>query len=513
MTSASVIGQRVANYFSSDAARTAFWYALVVQCAGTLGINGLFYNDLFVNRLKITDGWFIVSNFVFAIVDPLNDVLLGWWLDQHDGENASPKAAARRRLAATRLGGTLWCLTYLLPYLTFEYVKGSPTLVGLLYFFSRSAFDTALTLTWIALGALIADIAIKHEERVKCQHFASMGGLIGMPVANIAYRLWAGTEQGSGLGAFRTFILCQSAIGIIGFQWATRKLQERMERVTVKAADTREVGAELDVDEKVLKREPAMAASNNNNEEHIANHRSLTIGEYARQVSSQRNLVIFILVNVPQEFLYSFSATFFTAYIDGLLRHHYSVATNAFVVSASSLPINIFLYTIVHFVGTYQIWRIGIFLKIAICLFTYFAGPDQAFTIACFLVLFNLVQASMGGQFGLIITDLCDEDQVRWKRPQNQGARFMSTNALFTKPTGALSPLLGRWILGEYEPETAGLDPAFRQRCFGMMTLFPLAIAIWQAFWWERYDLKGEQLSIVKRRVATVRESFATEDH
>jgi Na+/melibiose symporter-like transporter len=481
---------RLSAYFGSESARVAFFWALTTFSAGTLGLNGLFFNDLFVNRLKIQDSYFVASNIIFAVIDPLNDVLLGWYLDNHD-HSTTPTGGALRRLAAARIGGTLWCLTYLLPYFLMDVVKGSPA-VGLLYFVSRSAFDTALTMTWIALGALIADIALKHEDRVKCQHFAAISALFGLPLSNIAYRLWAGTENGD-MSAFRMFVLTQSILGIVGFQYATRKLGDRLSS-SARPDSLKDEQTPIRPSSEGDQRAPA---------------RRLTITEYARQVSTQRNLIIFLLVNVPQETLYSFTGTFFTAFIDGLLRHKYSVGTNAAVITLASVPVNVVLYPLVTVLGTYQVWRFGIFAKIGLCGLVYLAGPDFPFAIATFLVMLNLFQASMGGQFGLIMTDLTDEDQVRFNRPHNYGARFMGTNALFAKPMGALTPLLGRWILGDYEPETAGLFPEFRQRCFAMMVFVPLVISVWQAFWWERYNLKGETLALVKKRVAAVRESFS----
>lgn len=486
-------------YLSTESSKTAFYWALTVFAAGSIGhINGLFFNDLFSARLKITDGWFLASNVVFAIVDPLNDVLLGWYIDRHHNARSGPT----RRLDAARLGGTLWCLVYLFPYLLADSVKDNPTLIGLLYLFSRSAFDTALTLTWVALGALIADVAVNHEDRVKCQHFASIGGLFSLPLPNIAYRLWAGSENG-GMARFKNFVIAQSILGILGFQWTTRKLQARMEKIKATQASPPDPPAE-DLVRLGLDKEPASIAT----EELLESHRRLTIGEYARQISTQKNLFSFLLVNVPQEFLYAFTSTFFTAFIDGLLRHRYSVPTNAMIVSYASFPINVILYPFVHFIGTYRVWRGAILLKVLLCLFTYLAGPDNALAVAFFLVAFSLLQASMGGQFSLIMADLTDEDQARYHRPENQAARFMATNALFCKPTGALSPVLGRWMLGDYTPETAGLDPGFRERCFRMMTIVPLVVGLWQMVWWERYGLKGEALEIVKRKVADVREAF-----
>ncbi|KAI9006327.1 MFS/sugar transport protein-domain-containing protein [Hyaloraphidium curvatum] len=500
--------RRVGSYLWSESSYVALLWALPCFLAGQLGhINGLFFNDAFVNRLKIRDSYFVVSNLVFAVIDPLNDVVLAWWVDSHD---QAPKAAARRRLSAARVGGTLWALCFALQWALTDYVKDSPLGVGLVYFAARTCFDTCLTLTWICLGALTADVALKHEDRVKCHHFASMAGLMGLPVANVAYRAWAKSLDGD-MSPFRRLVLVQSAVSIVGFQVVTRLMWRRLENAKLEPPPERGTAPWADSGAvPLLSDSSAVRDRELHDVDPLKKHRELTLQQYARQVLGHSNFMCFIFTNVPQETLAAFLGTFFTAFI-AVLLNRFSVSTNALIVSAASFPINLILYPVLGIVGISgaQVWTAGIYAKIALCLATYFMGPDAPVAIAVFLVCHSLIMSSIGGQFSLICADLADEDQVRHRRPNNQGARFMGTNALFTKPPGALVPLVGRAILGTYDPATAGLDPEFRARCFAMMTLIPLAGALLQALVWSRYDLRGDKLAAVKREVAVVRDMYA----
>lgn len=152
---------------------------------------------------------------------------------------------------------------------------------------------------------------------------------------------------------------------------------------------------------------------------------------------------------------------------------------------------------IVARVGYYDVIRYSIWWKIIVGVLYIYTGPINSWWIMGFLLLDGCF---VGAAFGLIhlpLSDISDDDTVRYQRRHRATSMVYGTNALIVKPAQSLSPILTVAILNKYGYDKLGqatFSPSERdllhKAMFQYLCLLPACVGLIQLIAWSFFSIK-----------------------
>ncbi|CAB4044034.1 transmembrane 180-like, partial [Paramuricea clavata] len=80
----------------------------------------------------------------------------------------------------------------------------------------------------------------------------------------------------------------------------------------------------------------------------------------------------------------------------------------------------------------------------------YLSGANQILILAAFFVLDKSIPSATFSQFNMPLSDIIDDDLVKYSRSSPVSSLVYGTNALFTKPAQSFAPMMIVAILSSY---------------------------------------------------------------
>ncbi|XP_069467773.1 transmembrane protein 180 isoform X2 [Ambystoma mexicanum] len=450
---------------------------------------------------------------VFLVWNSLNDPLFGWLSDrvflstQQSGVEISSPEVVLKRLKALSKNGPLFAISFL----TFWVAWAHP---GLQFLICLCLYDSFLTMVDLNHNALLADLAVSAKERTRLNFYCSLFSAIGSLSVFLSYAVWNKEDFFS----FRIFCVVLAICSVIGFTLPTWLLRQRFEAEVNTRHNEQTILQELYVDETS-----------------IAQEQRITLAEYLKQLSRQRNFVWFVCMNLLQVFHCHFNSNFFPLFLEHLLSDRISMSTGSFLLGVAYIAPhlnNLYFLSLCQKYGVYSVIRWLFFLKLALSVVMLFAGPDHIYLLCFFIASNRVFTEGTCKLLNLVITDLVDEDFVLNRRKQAASALLFGMVALVTKPGQTFAPLIGTWLLCFYtghdifqrdamnnvvsaQPKLESSEvwaTTLRQGCFYLLVYVPLTCALLQLLMWSQFTLRGKRLQTVKTQRQAISQNKPAQD-
>ncbi|XP_018408906.1 PREDICTED: transmembrane protein 180 [Nanorana parkeri] len=457
----------------------------------------LYYVDTFVSVYKIDKLSFWIGETIFLIWNSLNDPLFGWLSDRiflstkQSNVDISTPDVVLKRLRALGRNGPLFALSFLAFWVSWAHP-------GLQFLICLCLYDSFLTMVDLNHNALLADLAVSAVERTRLNFHCSLFSAIGSLSVFASYTVWNKEDFFS----FRIFCVILAAISALGFTVSTWLLKQRFQ-----------TGGNTVSDQDILKELYVEKSS-------VSPEKNITLLEYLRQLSRQRNFLWFVCMNLVQVFHCHFNSNFFPLFLEHLLSDRISLSTGSFLLGISYIAPhlnNMYFLSLCQKHGVYSVVRWLFIIKLVLSVLMLLAGPDQIYLLCIFIASNRVFTEGTCKLLNLVITDLVDEDFVLNRRKQAASALMFGMVALVTKPGQTFAPLIGTWLLCVYtgydifqrdamnnismEPQMDSsrmLTTTLRQGCFYLLVFIPITCALLQLFTWSHFTLHGKRLITVK---------------
>ncbi|KAM9426633.1 transmembrane protein 180 isoform 1-T1 [Pholidichthys leucotaenia] len=468
----------------------------------------LYYVETFVSIYKIDKVSFWVGETIFLIWNSVNDPLFGWLSDrsflsspQTSSQISSPEVVLKR-LKALSTNGPLFALSFL----AFWVAWARP---GLQFLLCLCLYDGFLTMVDLHHSALLADLAVSAADRTRLNFHCSVFSALGSLSVFLSYSFWDKEDFFS----FRLFCVTLAAFSILGFFLVSQLLQQRFKKEIHPKLDEASALKELSVGHGPLTHP----------------EKPITIGQYLKQLSRQKNFMWFVSMNLVQVFHCHFNSNFFPLFLEHLLSDNISASTGSILLGISYIAPhmnNLYFLTLCQRYGVYQVIRWLFLLKLGLAMAMLLAGADHIYLLCIFIARYGRAHASglcnrvftegTCKLLKLVISDLVDEDFVVNRRQQAASALLFGMVALLTKPGQTFAPLIGTWLLCVYtgydiferQPQkdstsdskfsSSSGTPPLRLGCFYMLVFVPITCALLQLAAWSRFTLHGRKLQGIK---------------
>ena len=221
------------------------------------------------------------------------------------------------------------------------------------------------------------------------------------------------------------------------------------------------------------------------------------------QILSNKNFFWFVTSNFMSFFHSTFSSNFCMILVDMLVPKDTVPQTvwSIFYGTIFFLPRVFFLVMrpLMSSIGYYRIMRLMMCVKVVAGSLMYFLGRNQIGFFMLFLMLDSVMAHAIGSMFGLVSSDIIEDDARKYKRSHPLSSMVMGTNALVVKPAQSLAPILAVFVLNlhGYDQYKAGSLPSsdgLKSAMFTMSCLLPVAIGIGQFLCWSWYDIRDSHL-------------------
>uniref|UniRef100_A0AAV2KK17 Uncharacterized protein n=1 Tax=Knipowitschia caucasica TaxID=637954 RepID=A0AAV2KK17_KNICA len=158
-------------------------------------------------------------------------------------------------------------------------------------------------------------------------------------------------------------------------------------------------------------------------------------------------------------------------------------------------------------VGYYRVILMTFYLEAGMGMVMFALGPQHYYLLALFLTAnLILIQAAFS-LFGLPLADIIDSDLTKYKRSCPLSSMVFGTNALFTKPSQSLAPMIVLTILNQFgyeqlkeasnESKQSDLEN-LHNVMFSLVCLVPLAIAVLQIVFFKPFSIRESHTVDIK---------------
>lgn len=451
----------------------------------------LFYVSTYVSSFGIDGTSFYIGETIFLFWNSVNDPLFGWISDrkvlENDGKTQKDNSiVVLKRLKILSQFGPLYALSFLLFWF--------PVLpVGIQFSLALCLYDSFLTMVDLHHQALLADLVIEAKDRVKLNTYCSIFSAAGSVSVFLSFALWDKTN----LFHFQLFCILLAILVCIGFKICCSSMTAYYLTLTVKKTDL---------------------ASPRTNTETIH-----SMKKYASDVWRHKNFLVFSLMNLLQVFHCHFNSNFFPLFIHNLLGHTISQKAGALLLGLSFLVPHInnlyFLQKCKKY-GVYFIIKCLFVIKVCLAVLMWKIGVSYWYVLCLFIMSNRIFTEGTCKLLNLVISDLVDEDYVKFKRSSPVSALVFGTAAFLSKPGQTLAPLLGSYLLymqtgqsmflsqsqtgdgtgSDYQHST--LDSSahhdFEHGCFIVMVGVSIICGVSQLIIWHFFNLRDRFLQQVK---------------
>ena len=450
----------------------------------------LFYVATFVNVFQIDSLSFWIGETIFLVWNSVNDPVFGWLSDRQslcEGGSMQKESIVLRRVRALSINGPLFAASFLLFWF--------PILpISIQFSLSLCLFDSFLTMVDLHHQALLADITINDNQRATLNSYCSRFSALGSLSVFVSYSLWDKHD----MATFRIFCMALSVFVAVGFLICCNSLKEEYSQKDLHISNE-------SVHEKYsTKSEKATDVS---------------LTEYMKQVLKHKNFLWFAAMNLIQVFHCHFNSNFFPLFIEHLLGKSLTPAAGATLLGLSFLIPhinNLYFLRLCQYYGVYAIIKWLFYIKLALAVIMWGIGCGYWIILCIFIASNRIFTEGTCKLLSLVISDLVDEDFVKFRRKGPVSALVFGTSALFSKPGQTLAPLLGSYILYLQTGKSLFFDRGsgpiiskdknltveefalFRTGCFNVLVYVPVLSALLQIFIWRCFTLQGPRLKSIK---------------
>ena len=337
-------------------------------------------------------------------------------------------------------------------------------------------------------AALLSDVTTSAEERTRWNKYSAMFAAVGSCTSFFAHAVW----DGGSLARFRVFAVAVALLACAAFKFTVAQLEEEAAAAVGNGGDSHQDGvgggpapaASPTARKRLLANDAAGAGSPDRLPRAGAKapatpkrkgHEGVTFARFARQMTRQRNFLVFVVFSCSQVFDCTFEKNFFCLFLETLGGDHLGAHTRSAVVAFSFVLPHVctvlFMtpalarWGVYGAVGLLLRWRVALLLAGGLGAALLPRGA-AAWVLACAFLLFNRVLSeAMCRLFPLVTSDLIDEDVYLNQRDRpggrSMGATIIGSGALFSKPFQSVAPMFGYFLLGGGAADGAiGAGPA-----------------------------------------------------
>lgn len=452
----------------------------------------IFYMSTFIYAFKIDSKSFLIGETLFFIWNSINDPLFGWISDQNtiSGNNQdNSRSIVLRKLNRLSKYGPLFAISFLLFW--FELFP-----VSIQFSLALCFYDSFLTMVDLQHQSLLADLFVESKDRVVLNTYCSIFSAIGTITLFIAFMLWDKLN----LFPFQFFCISLVLFTIIGFQVCCYTMKQYYKAKEYKKTFEKQ------------QEEPKQEEMNKT----MAESRLTALKKYTKQLIHHKNFLLFSVMNLVQVFHCHFNSNFFPFIVQELLGQAITLQSGAFLLILSFLlPYlnNLYLLQLCRRHGTYFVIKILLVVKLILGCIMWTIGTKYWILLCLFISSNRIFTEGICRLLNLIITDLVDEDYVKFNRTSPVSALIFGTAALFSKPGQTLAPLLGSYLIYLNTGKSIFLDRvnksnkandffnsnAAKDGCFRVVVFLPIFCAVIQLITWHFFTLHGSYLENVKK--------------
>ncbi|XP_052617152.1 transmembrane protein 180-like [Peromyscus californicus insignis] len=441
--------------------KSAAWaYSLITLGTEMLSSFFSFYCvKLFLELYKISELAFYQSQVILMIWNVLND-LSGYFLmnSQYD---------CCLSYHCSLFGALLHAAAFLLPWFPWRHYQEGDWLNGLHLVVSLCAFDS--TLTWVqqAQCRLFAETFPRHESRLQLMKINQVASLLGST----------------------SVLFC----GLISHNMEILPNFQVVAVVTAFLAATSLYSGMFHMRHFECKRNPKEAFLSESEQELAWTSAILPM----RQILSQRNFHLFLIVNFFQVFHLTLFSNFMMIFADNL------IPTEALSSSARSVmygagficPQCLVLLgqSWLKKYGYYKIILISFYLEGAAAIVMLLLGQEYYYCLAVYFTFIMVIVHASFCLFNLPLADMVDADLLKFNRQFPLSLMVFGISALFTRPAQSLAPMLILSKLTQYgygEPNNRILLD-LQDTMFSLVCVVPLGIAMVQILTWSSFSIRN----------------------
>ncbi|XP_066927531.1 transmembrane protein 180-like [Clytia hemisphaerica] len=443
----------------------------------------LFYVTTFLTVFEIDSTSFYIGETIFLVWNSINDPLFGWLSDHNVLENKSDASkdvtttTVLKRINILSKVGPIYSACFLLFW--FRFLP-----VWIQFSVALCLYDSFLTLVDLHHQALLADLAIEAKDRVKLNSYCSMFSAIGSVSVFLSFSLW----RKDNLFPFQLFCVALALVVAVGFHVCCKSMKQYYLTTSIK------------------KRDDAQPVSKQYKTSFTA------MKKYTCQLYRHHNFLVFSVMNFLQVFHCHFNSNFFPLFIQNLLGHKISQEGGAALLGLSFLVPhinNLYFLQLCKRYGVYFIIKVLFMVKVSLALCMWHLGVSHWYLLCLFIMSNRIFTEGTCKLLNLVISDLVDEDYVKFKRSSPVSALVFGTAAFLSKPGQTLAPVLGSYLLyaqtgkslflKQSEPDAVYEESSdFSNGCFFVMVMVSIICGLLQLLVWKFFSLKEKYLQQVK---------------
>ncbi|XP_070635890.1 transmembrane protein 180-like isoform X3 [Bos indicus] len=437
-------------------------WAFSLTTLGTEMLNSVFsfyYVKLFLHLYKVSEVAFYQAQMILMIWNALND-LTGYF------HNNSKADCCSSRHSSVLYGAPLYAAAFLLPWFPWKYYHEGDWLSGLHLVVSLCAFDSTLTFVQQAQCVLFAEIFTRYESRLQLIKINQVASLVGSTSI-----LFCGLISDN-----MEILLNFQVIAVVVAILATASLYAGMCHIS--------------------HLEPKRSPEENLFSETVQDLPWTSVISLMRQILTQKNFRLFLIVNFFQVFHLTFFSNFMMIFVDNLIPTDVLPSSIRSIMYGAGFICPQCLVLIsqswLRKFGYYKIILFSFYLEGTASIVMLLLGQQYYYFLALYLtVIMVIVQASFC-LFNLPLADMVNADLLKFNRQSPLSSMVFGINALFTKPAQSLAPMvilsrLNQFGYGNPNKSTI-LD--LHEAMFNLICLVPLGIAAIQILVWSPFSIR-----------------------
>nr|XP_006820106.1 PREDICTED: uncharacterized protein LOC100376329 [Saccoglossus kowalevskii] len=140
------------------------------------------------------------------------------------------------------------------------------------------------------------------------------------------------------------------------------------------------------------------------------------------------------------------------------------------------------------------------YIKVISGILMFSLGRSHTWLLAVFFLMDVSLPNATFSFFNLSLTDIIDDDVVRFQRRSPLSSMMFGTNALFTKPAQSVAPMLVVSILNRHGYQSAIShghiedNPELLDAIFLLVCAVPTVLGVCQLLAWLQYTLRSSHL-------------------
>ncbi|XP_006161154.1 transmembrane protein 180 [Tupaia chinensis] len=420
-----------------------------------------YYVKLYLQLYRISDVAFYQAQIILMVWNILNN-LTGYF------QNFKADCCLSRH-GSVLCGALLYAIAFLLPWFPWKYYQEGDWLSGLHLTVSLCAFDSTLTYIQQAQCTLFVEIFTRHESRLQLTEINPVASLVGSTSILFCGLVSNNMESLPNFQAIAIVIAFLGAASLYTGMRSVRLLEPKRS-----------------LEENFLETDEDLACA--------------SVVLWMRQILSQKNFYLFLIMNFFQVFHLTFFNNFMIIFTDNLIPRNVLSSTMRSIMYGTGF---IFPQCLVLMgqswlkkFGYYKIILISFYLEGIASISMLCLGREYYYCLALYLtIIMVLVQGSFC-LFNLPLTDIVDENLLKF----NQNSRLplfsvvFGINALFTKPAQSLAPMMILSSLSQYVygSSNSSVLADLHEDMFSLICLGPLAIAVIQILVWSSFSVRNK---------------------